>query len=74
MVEAGLSRGVENHRVNRIKLFFKLAASYHRRSIRSYKQVSGLHFVRTEARETKPGKPVPRKFVEALHGRAPLVS
>ncbi|MBM3949811.1 MAG: site-specific integrase [SAR202 cluster bacterium] len=62
MVDRGLSRGVINRDVGRIKRVFKWAVAeelvppslYH-----ALQAVSGLRFGRTEARETEPVKPVP---------------
>ena len=68
MVTDGLSRGVVNARVNRIKRFVKWAVSeelvppalYH-----GLQAVRGLIFGRTEARETEPVRPVPDAWVDA---------
>jgi len=64
----GLSRGVVNHRVNRIKRVFKWAvseelipASIHE----GLRSVAGLRYGRSEARETDPVKPVADNVIEA---------
>jgi integrase len=63
-----LSRGVVNHRVNRIKRVFKWAvseelipASIHE----GLRSVAGLRYGRSEARETDPVKPVADDVIEA---------
>jgi integrase len=69
MVESGLSRGVINTRVGRIKRLFKWATAeelitpsvYH-----GLQAVAGLTFGRTEARETEPIRPVPDLHVAAV--------
>jgi len=69
MVDAGLSRGVVNRRIGRIKRVFKWAVaeeiippSVHH----GLQTVTGLRYGRTEARETEPVKPVPDEHVDAL--------
>jgi integrase len=68
-----LSRGVVNHRINRIKRVFKWAVSEEliptsvHEGLRS---VGGLRYGRTEARETEPVKPVADDIVE---GTLPFV-
>ena len=68
MITEGLSRGVVNHRVNRIKRVFKWAVSEElipagvHEGLRS---VAGLRHGRTEAREAEPVKPVDDAVVDA---------
>ena len=69
MVEQGLSRGLINHRVSRIKRVFKWAVaeelippSVHH----ALQAVAGLRYGRTEAREAEPVRPVQHKWVEAV--------
>ena len=69
MIYQGISRGVVNHRVGRIKRVFKWAVAEELipPSVHSALQaVTGLRYGRTEARETEPVKPVPDNWVEAL--------
>ncbi|MEI8372368.1 MAG: site-specific integrase [Planctomycetota bacterium] len=69
MVDADLSRGVINNRVNRIKRFFKWAASEELVPAAVYQAVqslSALRFGRTEARETEPVRPIDDEWVEAV--------
>lgn len=69
MIEADLSRSVINNRVNRIKRFFKWAASEELVSGSVYQAVqslSALRFGRTAARETEPVTPVADEWVEAI--------
>jgi len=69
MVDHGLSRGVVNHRISRIKRVFKWAVAeelvppsvFH-----GLQAVAGLRYGRTEARETEPIKPVAEKWVKAV--------
>ncbi len=64
-----LSRGVVNHRVNRIKRLFKwgVAEELVPSSIfEGLRAVDGLRFGRCQARETEPVKPVPWVFVEPV--------
>jgi TusA-related sulfurtransferase len=69
MIGAGLSRGVINRRVGRIKRVFKWAVAeeivppsvYH-----GLLAITGLQYGRTEARETEPVKPVRREYVDAV--------
>ena len=69
MVDADLSRGVVNHRINRIRRFFKWAVSEQlvppsvHEGLRT---VSGLIYGRTTARETEPVKPVDKQWVDAI--------
>ncbi len=69
MVDQGLSRGVVNHRVSRIKRVFKWAVaeelippSVHQ----GLQAVAGLRYGRTEARETEPIQPVPDAWINAV--------
>ena len=69
MIESDLSRGVINHRCNRIRRVFKWAVSEQLIQVSTYealRTVPGLRFGRTQARETEPVKPVPDEHVEAL--------
>lgn len=69
MVESGLSRGVVNQRVNRIKRFYKWAVSEELVPPSAYeglRTVAGLRYGRTGARETEPIKPVPQPWVDAV--------
>ena len=69
MIDQGLSRGVINHRIGRIKRMFKWAVAeelvppsvYH-----GLQAVAGLSFGRTAARETEPIRPVPDLYVAAV--------
>ena len=68
MVDSDLSRGVVNHRVNRIKRLFKWAVSEELIPSSVYeglRTVGGLLYGRTTARETEPVKPVERQWVDA---------
>lgn len=65
----GLSRGVINNRVNRIKRIFKWAVSEQLVPSSVYeglRTVDGLRFGRTNARETEPVKPVAWEHVEPV--------
>ena len=69
MVDSGLSRGVINNRVNRIKRFFKWAVSEEHVPSSVYeglRTVTGLKFGRSRARETKAVKPAPDEAVNKL--------
>jgi integrase len=62
-----LSRGVINHRINRIRRVFRWAVSEELAPPGAYealKTVSGLRYGRTEAREAEPIKPVPKAWVD----------
>jgi integrase len=69
MVDKGLSRGVINNRVGRIKRMFKWAVAeelippsvYH-----GLQAVAGLSFGRSAARETEPVRAVPDLYVAAV--------
>jgi len=69
MVDAGLSRGVINHRISRIKRVFKWAVAeelvppsvYH-----GLQAVGGLRYGSTNARETEPIHTVPDEWVTAV--------
>lgn len=69
MIENGLSRGVINNRMGRIKRLFKWAVAeelvppgvYH-----GLQAVTGLSFGRTKARETEPIKPIPDLYVAVV--------
>jgi integrase len=69
MIDKGLSRGVVNRRVGRIKRMFKWAvveelvpsSTFH-----GLQAVTGLCYGRTDARETEPIKPVPKEWVDAI--------
>lgn len=68
MVEFGWSRGVVNHRINRVRTVFKWAVSQEfvlPSVYEALRTVAPLKFGRTEARESEPVKPVPRSYVEA---------
>jgi integrase len=69
MVEAGLSRGVINQRVGRVRRMFKWAVSEELMPHAVYAglaTVTGLAKGRTPARETDPVKPVPEALVRAV--------
>jgi len=69
MIRDGLSRKVINSRVNRIRRVFRWAVSEDLVSpqiLQGLQAVEGLRYGRSEARETKPVGPVPRKSVEAV--------
>lgn len=62
-----LSRGVINHRINRIKRVFRWAVSEELAPPGAYealRTVAGLRYGRTEAREADPVKPVPEAWVD----------
>jgi integrase len=66
MIDGGLSRGVINERIGRVKRLFKWAVaeelvppSVHQ----GLEAVGGLRFGRTKARETEPVRPVPDLYV-----------
>jgi integrase len=69
MIDEGLSRGVVNRRIGRIKRAFKWAVAeelippsvFH-----GLQAVAGLSFGRTTARETDPVRPVPDLYVAVL--------
>jgi integrase len=69
MIDADLSRGVINNRVNRIRRVFKwgvseelIPASVHH----GLQAVAGLKKGRSQARETEPVRPVPEAHVDAV--------
>ena len=69
MIEAGLSRGVINGRVGRIKRMFKWAASHGLVRIDAYQAlatVGGLKRGRSSAREPEPVRPVPETHIAAI--------
>ena len=69
MIENGLSRGVINNRVNRIKRAFKWAVGEELIPPTIYeglRAVAGLKKGRTSARETEPVHPVADEYVEAV--------
>ena len=74
MIDQGLSRGVVNNRINRVKRFFKWAVSQELPPPAIYeglRTVGGLKRGRTAARETEPVRPVEDAHVERV---LPLVS
>ncbi len=67
--ELGLSRGVINNRINRIKRIFKWAVSEELVPAAVYqglRTVDGLRYGRTTARETEPVRPVAWDWVEPI--------
>jgi integrase len=69
MIDADLSRGVVNHRVNRIRRIFRWAASEElipADKFDALRTVTGLRYGRTSARETEPVGPAPSHAVEAV--------
>ncbi len=69
LVSENLSRGVVNHRINRIKRMFKWAVSEELAPFAVYetlRTVPGLRFGRTAARETAPVRPVDDQHVDAV--------
>jgi hypothetical protein len=69
MIENDLSRGVINHRINRIKRFFRWAVSEELIPSSVYeglRTVDGLKKGRSTARETEPVLPVADEHVEAV--------
>jgi integrase len=69
MVDSGLSRGVVNHRVNKIKRLFKWAVSEEllpSSVCEGLRTVAGLIYGRTTARETEPIKPIEKQWVDAV--------
>jgi len=74
LIDSGLCRNTINQRIGRIVHVFKWAASEElipANVHQALKTVSGLQKGRTEARESKPVKPVPEAFVDAIR---PFVS
>lgn len=68
MIDDDLSRGVINHRINRIRRFFKWAVSKELVPAdvhAALTSVPGLKYNRSEARETEPVKPVPNDWIDA---------
>ena len=78
MLSADLCRGVVNHRINRIKRFFKWAVSEELMPVSVYESlrtVAGLRLGKTEARESDPVRPVPDACVEAtLEAASPQIA
>ena len=75
MVRVGLSRGVVNARVNRIRRAFKWAASFELvppSVFESLRTVAGLQRGRGEAREADPVRPAPEEHVRATLPYLPL--
>jgi integrase len=69
MIDHGLSRGVINSRINRIKRTFKWAVAEELippHVLHGLQAVGGLRFGRTEARETEPVKPAQNEDVHAI--------
>jgi integrase len=69
MIDAGLCRNTINQRIGRIVHVFKWAGSEELVPANvhlSLKTVSGLQKGRTDARESKPIRPVPDAFVDAI--------
>lgn len=69
MIEAGLSRGVINQRVNRIKRIVKWAVGEELVPpgiLHGLQAVDGLRYGRSAARETEPVKPVADAWVDAV--------
>lgn len=69
MIDSGLSRGVINGRVTRIRRVFKWAVSRELVCVTVYQAlatIEGLKRGRSEARETEPVKPVPEEYIEAV--------
>ncbi len=67
MVDGGLSRGVINNRIGRIKRIFKWAVADELIPPATYealRAVPGLKYGRTEARETEPVQPVDDEIVD----------
>jgi integrase len=64
-----LSRKVVNHRISRIRRFFKWAVSEELAPpsiLEGLRAVDGLRYGRTTAREAPPVKPVPQADVDAI--------
>ncbi|MGE3803819.1 MAG: tyrosine-type recombinase/integrase [Gemmataceae bacterium] len=77
VIRVGLSRGVVNQRVGRIKWLFRWAVENELVPSPIYQAlaaVEGLHRGRSKARETEKVKPVPQAFVDAVlpHVLAPI--
>ncbi len=69
MIQAGLSRGVINHRVNRIKRVFKWAVAEELISpsiLHGLQALAGLRYGQTTARETDPVRPIPDLYVAMI--------
>ncbi|MCA8994174.1 MAG: hypothetical protein KDA88_19495 [Planctomycetaceae bacterium] len=69
MIDDGLSRGVINNRINRIRRFFKWSVAEELvppSVMEGLRAVAGLKRGRTNAREAKPVQPVPDEFVDAV--------
>ena len=76
MVDAGLSRGVVNRRIGRVKRLFKWAVAEELLPpsvLQAIQAVEGLRRGRTTAREMEPIKPVPDTVVEATLPLMPAV-
>jgi len=69
MIERGLSRGVVNQRVGRIKRMFKWGVAnelVEPATLQALQAVTGLQRGRSEARETAPVRPAPEEMIEAV--------
>jgi integrase len=69
MIEAGLSRGVVNQRVGRVRRLFRWAVENElvpANVLHGLQAVRGLARGRSAARETEPVRPVPVAFVDAV--------
>lgn len=74
MIDAGLSRGVVNSRVNRVRRVFKWGVENQLIPpviLEGLRAVAPLKFGRCEARETEPVKPVAEAVVETTKRAAP---
>jgi integrase len=77
--QPGLSRGVINQRVGRVRRVFKWAVENELvppSVLQGLQAVCGLQQGRSQARETEPVKPVPEAFAEAVlpHVRPPVAA
>jgi len=71
MIERGLSRGVVNQRIGRIKRMFKWGVAnelVEPATLQALQAVTGLQRGRSEAREAAPVRPAPEDMIEAVLG------
>jgi integrase len=69
LIDQGLSRGVINHRVNRVKRMVKWAVAEElvpASTLHGLQAVPGLRFGRSAARETEPVRPIAPEAVKAV--------
>ena len=69
MIDAQLARKTINERINRLRYIFKWGVENEivpATVLHALQAVAGLHYGRSEAKETEPVKPVPDAFVDAI--------